>query len=256
MSGEDPDFAKRDLWEHIDSEGTAEWKLCMQIMSIAEAASGKLAFNPFDLTKVWPHSEYPLVEVGKFVLNRNPENYHGDVEQTAFNPGSYVDGIEPSPDLLLNWRSFFYRDAQYHRLASANIHQIPVNCPFLAKYYSPASRDGNIRIDSNGGLDTHYQPHSYKSSPGPNLAQDQSPQPLMPWHQPVISRSSPFLHEEKESDYDQVRKLVTQVMKPEGKENLYRNTGLTLKLCTQPTIIRNYLAQCYAIAPEYAEGIL
>jgi catalase len=85
------------------------------------------------VTKVWPRSQFPMRPVGELVLNRNPEDYHRDVEQAAFSPGSLVPGVELSPDSLLQWRAFFYRDAQYHRLGSANIHQIPVNCPFMAQ---------------------------------------------------------------------------------------------------------------------------
>jgi catalase len=88
-------------------------------------------------------------EVGELELNRNVEDYHRDVEQAAFSPGSLVPGIELSPDTLLNWRAFFYRDAQYQRLGSANIHQIPVNCPFLSKFHSPDNYWGTMRIDGD-----------------------------------------------------------------------------------------------------------
>lgn len=91
--------------------------------------AGQVSFDPFDVTKVWPRGQFPMQEVGVVELNRNPEDYHRDVEQAAFSPGSLVPGIELSPDTLLQWRAFFYRDAQLHRLQSANIHQIPVNCP-------------------------------------------------------------------------------------------------------------------------------
>ncbi|CAE6462926.1 unnamed protein product [Rhizoctonia solani] len=133
MCGEDPDFAKRDLWQHIEKGGDARWTMFVQVLTPEDLASGKLDFDPFDVTKVWPRSKFPMQEVGELVLNRNPEDYHRDVEQAAFSPGSLVPGIELSPDTLLQWRAFFYRDAQYHRLGSANIHQIPVNCPFMAR---------------------------------------------------------------------------------------------------------------------------
>ncbi|KAI9005329.1 catalase-like domain-containing protein [Gaertneriomyces semiglobifer] len=254
MSGEDPDFAKRDLWDHIEEGGEAKWKICVQVMPAADAA--KTPYDPFDVTKVWPHKDYPLKEIGRLVLNRNPENYHRDVEQAAFSPGSLVPGIEPSPDMLLNWRCFFYRDAQYHRLGgNTNIHQIPVNCPFMAKYYSPFTRDGALRTDANGGMDAHYFPHSFKDSPGTNPAADFAPARLMPWQQPVVSRQSPFKHEGDASDYDQVRELYTRVMKPQARANLHKNIAVTLKLVKDTNIRTRFLAQCYAVSPAYAEGI-
>lgn len=121
-------------------------------------------FDPFDVTKVWPRDQFPMQEVGEVELNRNPEDYHRDVEQAAFSPGSLVPGIELSPDTLLQWRAFFYRDAQMHRLQSANIHQIPVNCPctfhpqsiilfalslVLSKFHSTDNYWGSMRIDGD-----------------------------------------------------------------------------------------------------------
>lgn len=110
MCGEDPDFAKRDLFENIQQGGKPSWTLKIQKMSAEQAA--EVDFDPFDVTKIWPRGQFPMQEVGKLVLDRNPENYFRDVEQSAFSPGSLVPGIEASPDSLLLWRMFFYRDAQ------------------------------------------------------------------------------------------------------------------------------------------------
>jgi len=114
-------------------------------MPAAEAINYR--FDPFDVTKVWPHKDYPLREFGRLVLNRNPESYHRDVEQAAFSPGSLVPGIELSPDPVLQYRAFFYRDAQFYRLG-VNLHQIPVNCPFRSKYTQHQGRDGLMRVGS------------------------------------------------------------------------------------------------------------
>ena len=159
--GIDPDYSKRQLYETIDKGGSFKWTMMVQVMTAQEAAES--AFDPFDVTKVWPRGErgpvmsarvlivgqYPMQEVGELELNRNPEDYHRDVEQAAFSPGSLVPGIELSPDTLLNWRAFFYRDAQYNRLQSANIHQIPVNCPFLSKFHSTDNYWGAMRVDGD-----------------------------------------------------------------------------------------------------------
>jgi catalase len=119
----------------------------VQIMPAAEAMSYR--FDPFDLTKVWPRTDYPMQELGRYVLNKNVSNYHRDVEHAAFSPGSLVPGIEPSPDPVLQFRCFFYRDAQMYRLG-VNMNQIPVNCPFRAKTCHPHSRDGLMRLSGLG----------------------------------------------------------------------------------------------------------
>ncbi|KAJ5480536.1 hypothetical protein N7530_006045 [Penicillium desertorum] len=131
--GEDPDYSKRDLWSAIEKGEQISYTAHVQIMQPDEADPAKLGFDPFDVTKVWPKKQFPLHEFGRLVLNKNPENFHRDVEQAAFSPGSMVPGIEDSPDPLLQFRMFFYRDAQYHRIG-VNLHQVPVNCPFMASY--------------------------------------------------------------------------------------------------------------------------
>ena len=116
ISGENPDYSKQELWEGIEAGKEFEWTAMVQVMQPDEADPNKLGFDPFDVTKVWPRKQFPMQEFGKLVLNKNPENYHRDVEQAAFSPGSMVPGIEDSPDPLLQFRMFFYRDAQYHRI--------------------------------------------------------------------------------------------------------------------------------------------
>lgn len=123
ISGEDPDYSKRDLWETIEKGEELEWTAKVQIMQPEDADPEKLGFDPFDVTKVWPRGQFPMHDFGRLVLNKNPENYHRDVEQAAFSPGSMVPGIEDSPDPLLQFRMFFYRDAQYHRIG-VNLHQV------------------------------------------------------------------------------------------------------------------------------------
>jgi catalase len=117
--------------------------------------------NPFDISKIWSHKEYPLIPVGMMTLNKNPENYFADVEQAAFNPANIVPGLGFSPDKLLQGRLFSYGDAHRHRLG-VNHHQIPVNSPKGAKeephYFH---RDGQMRVDGNFGATTSYQPNMY-----------------------------------------------------------------------------------------------
>eukprot|EP00761_Pharyngomonas_kirbyi_P011336 gb/GECH01011361.1/.p1 GENE.gb/GECH01011361.1/~~gb/GECH01011361.1/.p1 ORF type:complete len:481 (+),score=108.65 gb/GECH01011361.1/:1-1443(+) len=157
LAGEDPDHATRDLFEHIANGGEAAWKVYIQVMDHDDAANYR--FNPWDITKVWPHGDYPLIPVGRMVLNRNPENYFQEVEQSAFSPANLVPGIEPSPDKMLQGRLFSYPDTHRHRLGP-NYWQIPINAPLRAKanvYY----RDGLMAVNGNGGSGPNYEPNSF-----------------------------------------------------------------------------------------------
>merc|ERR1711988_365188 len=125
-----------------------------------------MSFNPFDLTKVWSHKEYPLIEVGRMVLNRNPLNYFAEVEQVAFAPSHMIPGIEPSPDKMLQGRLFSYSDTHRHRLG-ANYQQIPINCPFNTKARN-YQRDGPMCIYNQGSA-PNYFPNSFQGpQPDPN----------------------------------------------------------------------------------------
>ena len=148
LTGEDPDYATRDLHNHIKEGKTAEWSLYIQAMPENEAANYR--FNIFDVTKVISQKDYPLIYVGEFVLNRNPENYFAETEQVAFSPGHLVPGMEPSPDKMLQGRLFSYPDTHRHRLG-ANFEQIPINCPYRARVHN-GQRDGPMRIDGNQGI--------------------------------------------------------------------------------------------------------
>lgn len=156
MKGEDPDFAQRDLLEHIENGDYPKWNVKIQVMTPEEAR--KVNFNPFDLTKVWPHGDFPLIDVGVMELNKNADNYFQDVEQSAFAPAHVVDGLGYSPDKMLQGRLLSYPDAHRYRLG-ANYEQIPVNrCPFAVNNYQ---RDGAMRIDGNGGRKPNYFPNSF-----------------------------------------------------------------------------------------------
>merc|ERR1712021_856 len=157
MARDDPDFAIRDLYNAIAQGDYPSYTMYIQVMTFEEAENWK--FNPFDLTKVWPHSEFPLKEVGKLKFNRNPRNYFAEVEQLAFSPAHLVPGIEPSPDKMLQGRLFSYSDTHRHRLG-ANYLQIPVNCPYRtqAKSYQ---RDGPMTVDTNQEGCPNYYPNSF-----------------------------------------------------------------------------------------------
>ena len=153
---DDRESHQRDLVNAIDQGDFPKWTMKVQIMTEAEAE--KTDYNPFDLTKVWPHSEFPLIEVGTMELNRNPDNYFAEVEQAAFTPANVVPGIGHSPDKVLQMRILSYGDAQRYRVG-ANHQHLPVNaarCP-VNNY----QRDGAMRFDGNGGGAVNYQPNSF-----------------------------------------------------------------------------------------------
>jgi catalase len=155
LAGEDPDIATRDLYDTIASGGTAEYELNVQIMDIADEF--KQSFDPLDATKTWPEDKFPLMPVGKMVLNRNPENYFAEVEQAAFCPASIVPGIELSADKLLQGRVFAYADTQRHRLGP-NYLQLPINRPRVP--VNNNQRDGFMQYAPYGGGTVNYEPNT------------------------------------------------------------------------------------------------
>lgn len=254
--GMDPDYSKRQMYEKIAAGGSYKWTMMVQVMTPEEAVNA--SFDPFDVTKIWPRAQFPMQEVGELELNRNVEDYHRDVEQAAFSPGSLVPGIELSPDTLLQWRAFFYRDAQYHRLQSANIHQIPVNCPFLSKFHSPDNYWGAMRIDGDVGKKPTYFPNSYQStnpaSRAPDFAGKSVAEAPYQVASNVLSRESYWSHEGEASEYDQVRELYTRVMTDTQRDHLHNNTAKLL-VKAETIVQKNYLIQQYAISPSYAQAI-
>ena len=155
MAAEDPDFHRRDLRKAIDAGDAPEWRLEVQVMPFAEAADYR--FNPFDLTKVWPHGDYPAIEVGRMVLDRNPENFFAEVEQAGFPPSNLVPGIGLSPDKMLMGRIFSYHDTHLHRIG-ANHEQLPINAP-KADVHS-YNKDGQMTY-RHAGDQPVYAPNSY-----------------------------------------------------------------------------------------------
>ena len=269
MCGEDPDYSKRHLWEAIANGEQIEWTAMVQVMEHQDADSEKLGFDPFDVTKVWPRAQFPMQEFGRLVLNKNPENFHRDVEQAAFSPGSMVPGIEDSPDPLLQFRMFFYRDAQYHRIG-VNFHQIPVNCPFMSKSFSPLQFDGQMRVDANHAGNKQYVPNSFAHKFRPDVAE--APYQVS---DNVMSRKSHYWHEAQKSEYDQAKELWSRVMSPERRQHTITNTFNMLKFVKYADIQvslasylpclfilqlltatqKKYLAQVYNIGTDYAQGI-
>jgi len=210
MRSIDPDCATRDLYEAIDRGDYPAWRLEVQIMTPEEAESYR--FDPFDITKVWPHADFPPIEVGRLVLNRNPENYFAEVEQAAFSPSNFVPGVGPSPDKMLQGRLFSYPDTQRHRLGP-NYHLLPVNAPKCP--ISSYQRDGAMRPDDNGGGGPNYWPNSLGGpAPDPSLA-------IPPID--VAGMAARHAYELGDVDFVQAGDLYRQVMTDEDRAHLIGN---------------------------------
>src|SRR5256886_15536064 len=164
LEGSDPDYSQRDLFHAIKEGKFPKWRMCVQIMPEKDAETYHI--NPFDLTKVWPHKDYPLHEVGELELNHNPENYFAEVEQAAFEPRNIVPGMGFSPDKMLQARLISYPDAHRYRLG-VNYDSLPGNKPQCP--YHTYHRDGMTRFDENGGKAVNYEPNSFGG-----LTQDRS----------------------------------------------------------------------------------
>ena len=211
MRGIDPDCATRDLYEAIERGDYPSWRLEVQIMTPEQAKEYR--FDPFDITKVWLHADFPPMDVGRLVLNRNPENYFAEVEQAAFSPANFVPGIGPSPDKLLQGRLFSYHDTHLHRLGP-NYHLLPINAPRACKV-SNYERDGAMRTDGGGGGGPNYWPNSFG---GP----DPDPEAALP---PIDVSGLAARHEYPLGDIDFVQAglLYRKVMKDEDREHLISN---------------------------------
>ena len=240
MIGQCRESHQRDLYESIERKDYPRWTMFIQIMPEKEAT--ECPYNPFDLTKVWYHKDYPLIEVGEMELNRNPENYFADVEQSAFNPASVVPGISFSPDKMLQGRLFSYADAQRYRLG-VNHHQIPVNaarCPFHSYH-----RDGAMRVDGNYGSTIGYEPNSkeqWQEQP------DFSEPPLA-----IEGGMDHFNHREDDDYYSQPGKLF-RLMTYEQKQVLFENTARAMGDVPEKIKIR-HAGNCFKADPEYGKGI-
>jgi catalase len=157
LAGTDADHYRRDLYDAIEAGDFPTWDVFVQIMPYADAATYR--FNPFDITKVWPHADYPLVKVGHYTLNRNPQNFFAEIEQAAFSPSNTVPGIDISPDKMLMARVFSYPDAQRNRIG-ANYNQLPVNRPHAAEVRN-YQHEGQMRYEFSDATTRTYTPNSY-----------------------------------------------------------------------------------------------
>ena len=242
MRGVDPDCVTRDLYESIARGDYPSWRLEVQIMTPEQAKSYR--FDPFDITKVWPHADFPPINVGRLVLNRNPENYFAEVEQAAFSPGNFVPGIGPSPDKMLQGRLFSYYDTHRHRLGP-NYHLLSVNAPKATKLRS-YQRDGFMRSDDNGSGGPNYWPNSF-GGPAPDPAV--APPPI-----DIAGMAARHSYELGDVDFVQAGDLYRKVMSEEDRGHLVGNIVSHLK--NAPTRIQlRQTALFHKADAEYGERV-
>ncbi|VFR23440.1 Catalase [plant metagenome] len=241
LVGEDRESSQRDLFDAIEQGDFPRWTMYVQVMPEQDAATYHI--NPFDLTKVWPHGDYPLIEVGVLELNRNPENYFAEVEQAAFTPANVVPGIGFSPDKMLQGRLFSYGDAHRYRLG-VNHHQVPVNqprCPFHSFH-----RDGQGRVDGNQGRTLNYEPNSYgqwretPSAAEPPLALD--------------GQAADRWNHREDTDYYSQPGALFRLMSDNQKQQLFDN--IAAHMGDIPEVIKRRQLEHFRRAdPAYAAGV-
>ncbi|WP_170324301.1 catalase [Budvicia diplopodorum] len=240
LISKDRESSQRDLFNAIKEGNFPKWKLYIQV--IPEHEISKLPYNPFDLTKVWFHKDAPLIEVGEFELNRNPDNYFSEVEQAAFNPANVVPGVSFSPDKMLQGRLFSYGDTQRYRLG-VNHFQIPVNaprCPFH-NYH----RDGAMRIDSNSGNGATYEPNSFgvfKEQP------DFSEPPLT-----IEGSADHWNHREDDDYYSQPRALFNLLSAEEHQRMFNRIASELIEIPAE--IQQRQIGLFTKVHPDYGTGV-
>ncbi len=239
--GSDRESNQRDLFDAIERGDFPKWTMYVQVMPEANAETSP--YHPFDLTKVWLHKDYPLIEVGEFELNRNSANFFVDVEQSAFAPSNLVPGISVSPDRMLQARLINYADAQRYRLGT-NYQQIPVNaarCPVHSNH-----RDGIGRVDGNYGSLPHYEPNSFHQW-------QQQPQ----FREPPLKISGNADHwdfREDDADYYKQPGDLFRLMTSAQQQVLFDNTGRAMG--DAPDFVKQrHVDNCRKADPAYGAGV-
>jgi len=244
LAGEDPDYAQRDLFGAIAAGDFPQWEVKLQVATEAELAAweARTGWNPFDLTKVWPHKDFPLIPVGLFELNRNPLNYHAEVEQAALSPSNVVPGLGYSPDKMLQARLFAYHDAQLYRVGTNHQH-LPVNAPRCPVHNQ--QRDGTMAI-ANGGSAQNYQPVESGGSDPQGLGHGEPALAL-------DGGAARYDGRGKEDDYTQAGNLF-RLLPAEEKLNLFNNIAGPLSQVNAEIIARQ-LGHFDQADPAYGAGV-
>jgi catalase len=236
----DRESSQRDLFEAIARRDFPKWKVQVQIMPEMDAE--KTPYNPFDLTKVWPHKDYPVIDVGILELNRNPENYFAEVEQSSFSPSNVVPGISWSPDKMLQARIFSYADAHRYRVGT-HYEALPVNRPKTK--VNTYHLDGSMRFDGPPGTDAFYEPNSMN---GPVQDAGAAEPPLR-----ISGDAGRYDHREGNDDYSQPRALYGLLGEAQQKR-LHGNIAAAMQGVPEH-IVERQLGHFAKVNPAYADGV-
>jgi catalase len=236
----DREYSQRDLFGAIERGEFPKWRFQIQVMPEKDAETYR--WNPFDITKVWPHQDYPLIDVGVLELNRNPENYFAEVEQSAFSPSNIVPGIGFSPDKMLQARIFSYADAHRYRIGT-HYEMLPVNRPKNAVHTYHA--DGPMRFDAPGGTNAYYEPNSFG---GPRQDPRFAEPPLK-----ISGDASRYDHREGNDDYTQPGDLF-RLMTPAQQQHLFGNIAAAMS-GVPGDIVQRQLVHFHKADPAYAAGV-
>ena len=242
MKSVDMDYSQSDLFSSIEKGDFPKWTVQIQIMPEAEAATYHI--NPFDLTKVWPHADYPVIEIGEFELNRNPKNYFAEIEQSAFEPRNVVPGMGFSPDRMLQGRLISYPDAHRYRLG-VNYEALPVNQPKCP--YATYHRDGFMALGDNGGNGPNYEPNSFG---GPKEDPRYKERPTT-YASAEVAR---YDHRELDGDYYTQPGNLFRLMTSDAQQRLCNNIAGSLGQVEQ-RIQDLQINHFYKCDPKYGEGI-
>jgi catalase len=242
MKSVDMDYSQSDLFSSIEKGDYPKWTVQIQIMPEAEAATYHI--NPFDLTKVWPHADYPVIEIGEFELNRNPKNYFAEIEQSAFEPRNVAPGMGFSPDRMLQGRLISYPDAHRYRLG-VNYESLPVNQPKCP--YATYHRDGLMALGDNGGNAPNYEPNSFG---GPKEDPKYKERPTT-YASAEVAR---YDHRELDGDYYTQPGNLFRLMTPDAQQRLCSNIAGSLGQVEQ-RIQDVQINHFYKCDPKYGEGI-
>ncbi|QOY55752.1 catalase [Candidatus Sulfurimonas marisnigri] len=237
----DRESSQRDLYESIESGNFPKWNFQIQIMT--EEQTKEAPFNPFDLTKIWPHADYPMIEVGEFELNRNPQNYFAEIEQSAFSPSNVVPGISWSPDKMLQARVLSYADAHRYRIGT-HYEMLPVNRPLseVNTYHA----DGPMRLDEPKGSDAYYEPNSFD---GPEEDKQYVEPPFA-----IDGDGYRYDHREDSDDYYSQPRALFNLMNGYQKQQLFSNIAEAMGGVPK-NIVDRQLALFKKIDPGYATGV-
>jgi catalase len=246
LGGKDPAHHQKDLYDAIERGEHPSWTVKVQVMPAAAAATYR--FDPFDLTKVWPYRDYPLVPIARLVLDRVPDNYFAEVEQAAFDPGNFVPGIGPSPDRMLQARLFAYGDAHRYRLG-VNHTRLPVNAPKgVAGGARNYGRDGAMRFDDNGGRGPNYEPNSHDAPVETGAAWD------LGFAVAGATGPAPHVRHVEDDDFVQAGALY-RVMPPDARARLVENVAGSLAQVRRDDVIARSIGHFRKADPEYGARV-